>query len=132
MSTDQIEFKKFPKIPRAHKVDYVVTEKIDGTNAQLVIIAEPKEELKASQNKTVEIIVDGTVYLLFAGSRNRWITPDDDNFNFAQYVYDNAEELVKLGPGRHLENGTEVVFKGVTDLIINVGLCLMQGVGQSV
>ena len=60
--------------------DIVVTEKIDGTNAQ-VFVAD-----------------DGTV---LAGSRNRWITPDDDNFGFARWVAEHADELRQLGPGRH-------------------------------
>jgi len=35
------------------------------------------------------------------GSRNRWITSEADNFGFATWVQENAEELRKLGPGRH-------------------------------
>lgn len=60
--------------------DMIVTEKIDGTNAQ-IFIGE-----------------DGT---LRAGSRTRWITPADDNFGFAAWVEQNRDELLKLGPGRH-------------------------------
>ena len=73
------EFEPFQKIPRL-KRDCVITEKIDGTNA------------------VVFIDDDGH---MFAGSRTRWITPDDDNFGFARWVDQNAEELSKLGPGRH-------------------------------
>jgi RNA ligase len=74
-----IEFKKFPKIPR-FKREMVITEKIDGTNAQVFVTE------------------DGDV---FAGSRNRWLTVDNDNFGFAKWCLDNKEELVKLGPGNH-------------------------------
>ncbi len=73
-------FEAFHKIPRLCR-DMVVTEKIDGTNGQL-LITEPG--------------------LLKVGSRKRWITPDDDNFGFARWAFENRNELVeKLGPGRH-------------------------------
>lgn len=58
----------------------IISEKIDGTNAQ-VLIAE-----------------DGSMRF---GSRTRWITVDDDNYGFARWATENAEELRKLGPGRH-------------------------------
>lgn len=73
------DFVEFPKIPRLSR-EIIVTEKIDGTNAQ------------------VHITDDGTI---LAGSRTRWITPESDNFGFAAWVRDNAEELAKLGPGSH-------------------------------
>jgi hypothetical protein len=72
-------FEPFPKIARLSR-DIIVTEKIDGTNAQ-VFISE-----------------DGEVV---AGSRNRWLTPEDDNFGFAAWVRDNKDSLLNLGPGRH-------------------------------
>lgn len=75
-----IEFVPFQKIPRLFR-ECVITEKLDGTNAQ-VIVGD-----------------DGSVV---AGSRNRLITPDADNFGFASWVYANADRLAsKLGPGRH-------------------------------
>lgn len=73
------EFVPFPKIARLNR-DVIVTEKIDGTNA-VVLVGE-----------------DGSVR---AGSRSRWISPDDDNFGFAKWVAEHAEELRGLGPGRH-------------------------------
>lgn len=39
--------------------------------------------------------------IVTAGSRSRWITPTDDNFGFARWVHEHAEELSKLGPGYH-------------------------------
>lgn len=75
------EFKEFPKIPRLTR-EIIITEKIDGTNA-LVYVAE-----------------DGTNQV-YAGSRNRWITPGKDNFGFAQWVQQNQAELSLLGPGYH-------------------------------
>lgn len=73
------EFQPFPKMARFAR-EIIVTEKIDGTNAQ-VFIAD-----------------DGAI---LAGSRSRWITPEDDNFGFARWVGENADELRQLGPGRH-------------------------------
>jgi hypothetical protein len=74
-----IVFESFDKIPRLRR-GCVVTEKIDGTNAQ------------------VYFADDGTMHV---GSRNRWITPDNDNYGFARWAFDNEAELRKLGPGRH-------------------------------
>lgn len=72
-------FEEFPKVARLSR-GCVITEKIDGTNAQ------------------VHVLEDGTV---LAGSRNRYITPQADNFGFAAWVKANAEALATLGPGRH-------------------------------
>ena len=74
----EIEFKSFGKIPRLSR-DIVITEKIDGTNGQ--------------------IYIDGDT--IMAGSRNRWITPQDDNHGFAAWVSANREQLMALGNGRH-------------------------------
>src|SRR5690606_23517611 len=39
---------------------------------------------------------------IYAGSRNRWLTPDKDNFGFARWVAERAEALIPvLGPGLH-------------------------------
>lgn len=76
-----LEFTAFPKIPRWSR-DIVITEKIDGSNGSIYI---PEDKS----------------YIL-AGSRNRWLTPGKgDNFGFAGWVQVNADELIKLGPGRH-------------------------------
>ena len=72
-------FVEFPKIARLTR-GMVVTEKIDGTNG------------------VVHVSADGVVR---AGSRSRWITPDDDNFGFAKWVHANADELRALGEGYH-------------------------------
>lgn len=76
---NNIEFKPFPKMARLSR-ECIITEKIDGTNAQILI------------NENNEI---------FAGSKNRFITPENDNFGFAKWVLDNKEELLKLGIGQH-------------------------------
>lgn len=77
--TTPTDFQAHPKTGRLFR-DMVVTEKIDGTNASIFI--DDKGEL-------------------FTGSRNRWITPDDDNYGFARWVRENQTELMKLGPGWH-------------------------------
>lgn len=73
------DFQAFPKLHRLSR-NIVITEKLDGTNAQVVVTQ------------------DGTVR---AGSRNRWIEVGDDNFGFAAWVNANQEELRTLGVGRH-------------------------------
>ncbi len=73
------EFVPFEKIARLSR-DVVVTEKIDGTNAQVHVTAAGE---------------------ILAGSRTRWITPQDDNFGFAKWVEAHREELLALGPGSH-------------------------------
>jgi len=74
-----MDFEGFGKIPRLSR-EIVITEKLDGTNAQICIDDEGNMQV---------------------GSRKRWITPGDDNYGFARWVEENAVELLKLGPGRH-------------------------------
>ncbi len=94
-------FEKFRSISRLNK-EVIVTEKIDGTNAQVHIVDE--EEAFVLSDETVPYLIarnkDRGLFM-FAGSRQRYITPDKDNFGFAQWVEDNADELFKFGPGRH-------------------------------
>lgn len=93
------EFEAFPKIPRLNR-DIVITEKIDGTNAAVLI--EAALEPGGTPSAPGEIAVDGLLHRVSAQSRKRLITPESDNFGFARWVYENAEELVRLmGPGRH-------------------------------
>lgn len=77
---DEITFEEWPKIARLNR-NIVVTEKIDGTNAAVIITE------------------DGRIG---AQSRTRLITPERDNFGFAGWVDRNRDALVEsLGPGRH-------------------------------
>jgi hypothetical protein len=95
MST--LEFKPFPKMARLRR-DCLITEKIDGTNASIYI-----GPTDCKDPKTIATFFDrdGNALGMWAGSRTRWITPMDDNFGFAQWVYDHSSELVKLGEGHH-------------------------------
>ena len=74
-----ITFEGFPKIGRLRR-GITVTEKIDGTNA-CVIVTE-----------------DGEIGFQ---SRNRLLTPEDDNSGFARWGTEHRDELMTLGPGRH-------------------------------
>lgn len=80
--TNEIVFKEWPKTPRLNR-GMVITEKIDGTNAAIIVTDDGR---------------------LAAQSRKRLITPgkDTDNYGFAAWAYENAGELVDLlGPGHH-------------------------------
>lgn len=90
------DFIPFAKIARFSR-EVIVTEKIDGSNAQVRIV--PLEEHVDPTTMPALAVVDG--FVIGAGSRNRWLSLSDDNFNFAHWVAANAAELVKLGPGRH-------------------------------
>lgn len=72
-------FVGFNKIARLSR-ECVITEKIDGTNASILI------------TETGDFLI---------GARTRWITPENDNFGFAAWATKNKEELLKLGPGQH-------------------------------
>ena len=76
----QVEFKAFQKIPRFNR-EIVITEKIDGTNS-CIVVAEGGE--------------------VSAQSRNQFITPSQDNYGFASWVWNNAHTLGNLlGVGYH-------------------------------
>lgn len=79
------EFKEFGKILNIGKLYISITEKIHGSNAQVYIYPDKNNKLQ-----------------VLAGSRSRWLTPDDDNYGFAKFVDANKEELIeKIGAGRH-------------------------------
>lgn len=81
-----VEFKEFEKIPRLNR-PVIITEKLDGTNACVVVIE--GESGKFEDRK------------VFAQSRNRLITPENDNYGFARWVQIQQETLKQLGPGYH-------------------------------
>lgn len=97
-----MDFQEFPKIARLSR-ECIITEKIDGTNAQIYIEEFPSTELRSFKDMPIIALLLGQEkhMAIFAGSRSRWITPKDDNYGFAKYVEQNAEELSLLGPGRH-------------------------------
>lgn len=82
---EDTEFKGFGKIEQLGKLYMSITQKLHGSNAQIYIY---KDEL-------------GNRYIK-AGSRTRWLTPEDDNYGFCKFVYDNSAVLIQeLGEGRH-------------------------------
>lgn len=89
----------FGKIPRWNR-EVVLTEKIDGTNG-LVAVRKAGDGWPEGRTRPPRSVVftDGTE--VAAGSRKRWLTPESDNFGFAQWVWDNAEALAQLGSGNH-------------------------------
>jgi hypothetical protein len=116
------EFKEFGKIARLNR-DIVITEKLDGTNSQILIEPielETPDTIDADGNvvmgqagrggnvpvgdEVAVVRVGDLAFGVSAGSRNRWLQPGktSDNYGFAAWVAANAEALVALlGPGRH-------------------------------
>lgn len=70
-------FVPFAKISRWSR-DIVVTEKLDGTNAV--------------------VWVDGDLDV-WPGSKNRWLTIEQDNHGFAKWVAENEDAFKESGPG---------------------------------
>lgn len=95
-----ITFEPFPKLARLSR-GCVITEKLDGTNAQVIIKPLSYAGVEQLENSTVARVVGEM--MVAAGSRTRLISPgkDTDNYGFAAWVFENADELVKLGEGRH-------------------------------
>lgn len=81
-----MEFQAFNKILHIGKLYMSITQKIHGSNAQ-ILIRYGKGEHEWAIN---------------AGSRSRWLTPENDNYGFCKWVYENKENLIlTLGEGRH-------------------------------
>lgn len=104
-----IEFTPWAKTSRFFR-DIVVTEKIDGTNAAVgiqrvsdghginaqYILDDP------APNVIDYVFVGDGLYAVYAQSRNKLITPGQDNYGFAGWVQSHAAELVTcLGEGLH-------------------------------
>lgn len=75
-----LEFQPWPKMTRISPFNVTISEKIDGTNACI-------------------IIQDGVI--VGVQSRKRFITPEDDNYGFAGWVGRHHDELLTLGEGHH-------------------------------
>jgi hypothetical protein len=124
--TVALDFQAWPSIPRLNR-EMVVTEKIDGTNAAIIIESHgvvPKDDAPEYMARHEEAgdgystfrqrpavlcgpeIIEwpGMVEVFEIGSqsRKRLIKPGDDNFGFAGWVFANADRLLDaLGEGRH-------------------------------
>ena len=82
---NELTFEKYPSIKRL-KRNCVITEKLDGTNAQ------------------INFDVSGNI---LCGSRKRIITPKDDHYGFATWAYENKEDLFNKSttPGFDIPEG---------------------------
>jgi hypothetical protein len=122
-----LDFQAWPSIPRLNR-QMLVTEKIDGTNAAVII-----ESHGAVRDTQADAYIDAhhsgpwsafvvrpavlgetpsgedipwegmvEVFEVGAQSRKRLIHPGDDNFGFAKWVWEKRENLVRaLDAGRH-------------------------------
>ena len=105
-----LSFRDFPKLPRFAR-DCIITEKIDGTNACILIAPRAEVDPEELRKPTVpylsvsipsdEFREPEDEFIVIPGSRTRWIHKGDDNKGFARWVSDNRWDLMKLGPGRH-------------------------------
>ncbi len=88
----EAEFKAWPKTPRLVNDTFIITEKLDGTNGQILIHE------------------DGTIDV---GSRSRWLSSGkvNDNFGFYDWIQERRGQIVEtLGPGRYYG---EFIGKGI-------------------
>lgn len=103
-----VQFQEWPKTMRLYR-DIVVSEKIDGTNSGIHVV--PYDTTVGHESNddflVAEVDLETTPnlrYALYAQSRKRLIRPGKgtDNYGFAEWVRNNAEELVcLLGAGVH-------------------------------
>lgn len=108
-----VEFVPWPKIARLNR-EIIVTEKIDGTNAAIVIkplaemdhiLGEPtfhEDRIRFFDGDANNLTAFVKDHAVFVQSRKRFIVPGRDNYGFAAWVREHAEALVDvLGPGAH-------------------------------
>lgn len=85
MTDEFLQFRKWPKIKRLTDTEMVITQKLDGTNAQILFA-------DYSTPDSIRCMV---------GSRNKWLI-EGDNFGFKAFVTEHYKILFRvLGPGRH-------------------------------
>lgn len=96
-----IEFQAWPKTSRFFR-DIVITEKIDGTNAAVGIRRIETPDVGDTNVIAYTSLDDGSLYAVYAQSRNKLIKLGQDNAGFAGWVSEHAHELVTfLGLGLH-------------------------------
>lgn len=98
-----MHFEPWPSISRLNK-EAIYTEKIDGTNAAVVIARSATLDVDEVLPEHTTVYFQETEYIVAAQSRKKFISPgkSTDNFGFAGWVFDNAYNLVTvLGEGRH-------------------------------
>lgn len=112
-------FEKFPSLTRFSH-GWTISEKLDGSNGQILIVDRRDPRLNdggsglgmaGDERYYATVLGFSGEFAILAGSRQRLLTLDSDNFGFARFVADNAEALIeKLGEGRHFG---EWVGKGI-------------------
>lgn len=98
-----IEFEGWPKTPRYSSGGVSITEKIDGTNACVIVTSHGVTPISMIPHPNGFFVErEGNIYEVGAQSRKRLITMTSDNAGFARWVWEHGTELVDLlGPGRH-------------------------------
>jgi hypothetical protein len=102
-------FAAFPKIGRLFR-PVIITEKIDGTNAAVVVSTVSPYGYGDEEVVGPGIVINTDGHRLdrwepvfvYAQSRKQVISPEQDNFGFAKWVREHARELAMgLGVGVH-------------------------------
>lgn len=98
----EIEFRPWPKIARWNR-EIVITEKIDGANGAIGIVElVPFDDSVDWNDGSGVTTVNDKTYRIYAQSRNRIVTLEDNHFGFSQWVNENRKALVEtLGEGLH-------------------------------
>ncbi len=106
----ELVFEAWPKIPRWANETVTVTEKIDGTNAAVIILPYNIDHEAMIQEGYAKVFghdepnMPAEMRTFAVQSRKRFIKPgkDTDNAGFAAWAFENAVELVGLlGYGKH-------------------------------
>lgn len=106
----ELTFEAWPKIPRWSNETVTVTEKIDGTNAAVIILPYSLDhegmiqEGYASAHGHDEPDLMAELITFAVQSRKRFIKPgkDTDNAGFAAWAWERRAELITtLGYGKH-------------------------------
>ena len=113
-----LEFRSFQKIPRWAR-DIVVTEKIDGTNTSVWVDHFTRAQIEDTDSQIPTQVIsltamadngmavmfdgaaDGSLTFVRAGSANGFLWPKKDHYEFAAWVWENANILFGLGDGSH-------------------------------
>jgi len=105
----ELMFEAWPKIPRWANDTVTVTEKIDGTNAAVIILPYSPDHDEMGNEGYAKFIASNEDnieprYTFAVQSRKRFIKPgkDTDNAGFAAYAFEHALQFVDLlGYGKH-------------------------------
>lgn len=106
----ELVFEAWPKIPRWSNERVTVTEKIDGTNAAVIVLPySPDHELMIQSGYACVLGHDepdmpAEMRTFATQSRKRFIKPgkDTDNAGFAAWAWERRAELITtLGYGKH-------------------------------